>query len=120
MQHKEILLKNTLELCNWIEENFAVQNLTEISNVEDMKSANKINLQLSAYEAYFSDLLSYAEVMTRYAKRNYAKDDYEDMVDRKKIIQNKHDSLKHQRDALSRSVTIYIKTLEELKNADKF
>lgn len=120
MRKAEDFLKcEPIDLCNIIHESFNVELLQEIESAEDMKKASSLNLQLSAYETFFSTLLSFAEIETRRAKRELTKTEYENMVDRKKIIQNKLDSLKHQREALSRSVTIYIKTLEELKYADK-
>lgn len=119
MGYPQLFSLDPFALCEWAEKEFSVEQIEEINSIEDMKVANKVNLQLSAYETYFSNLLSYAEIITRQAKRECSKIDYEDMVDRKKIISNKYESLKHQREALSRSVTIYTKMLEEIKYSEK-
>ena len=120
MDIKSILSMDTEDLCVWVQNNFTVKQMTDITGIEDMKEAARLNFELSSYETYFSNLLSYAEVLTRQAKREYSKIEYENMVDRKKIIANKHESLKHQREALSRSVTIYTKMLDEIKYSERY
>ena len=61
------------------------------------------------------EVLSYAKVNARLAKREGNKQKYEDAVDKKEIIQNMTDSIKQQYAALSRAVTIRIENNQELK-----
>lgn len=114
---KEILLLSPQSLLNWLTCQFWVSDIPEgIHSIDDMRLANTINLQLASYESYLNMLSLQIELLSRDAKRNKSKTEQEDMIDRKKIIQGMADIIKHQREALSRSVTIYTKILEEEKN----
>lgn len=115
MNYSDIFSMDVFELCGWVTKEFEIPNLLNINSLDDLQKANQINLQLASYESYFLTLLSYAEILVRHAKRNLSKREYEDMIDRRKILQNCYDNFRHQREAISRSVTIYLKSIDELK-----
>lgn len=115
MDMNAILNMEPVMLLKWLSNEFSVDIPKEIVSVEDMDRAAKTLLQLSTQYSYLQTLLSYAKVATREAKRTGDKQYYEDMVDRKEIIQNKVDSIKQNYAAVSRSVTIRIENNQELR-----
>ena len=92
-----------------------------IDSIEDMNNASKLLLKLSSNYSYICPLQSHAKIATRIAKRNKSKDDpdstidYEDMVDKKEIIDNVADCIKQEYNAISRAVTIKIESNRELQ-----
>lgn len=118
MTNKEILTLEPQELYDWLMDEYYITIPEEIASIEDMKVANKLNLKLAAFESFLSTLLSQVELYVRDTKRNSSKEEYQDMLDRKKLVFTFNELVKHQREALSRSFTIYTKTLEELRISD--
>lgn len=113
--YSNILNMEPTELLRWLSSEFSVEMPEEILTIEDMNLAAKLLMKLSSYYSFLSLLLSYAKLSTRAAKRNGTKEEYEDMVDRKEIIQNMTESVKQQYAAISRSVTIRIENNQELR-----
>ena len=120
MTNLELLQLDPQELYGYLFEEYSIDMPIEITSAEDLILVNKLNLTLVSYESYLNALLTQAEICVRNAKRNLSKAEHEDMVDRKKIINNICEIIKHQREALSRSFTIYTKTLEELRISEQF
>lgn len=114
MEYSKVLMMQPEDLLSWIDREFDVTIPKEIQTVTDMENASKILLKLAGYQSYLSSLLSYAEIVTRQAKRTLPKAEYEDSVDRKKVIQAKIDSIKQMYTAVSRAVTIKIENNAEL------
>ncbi len=110
-----ILQKSPLELLNYLLSDFSVQVPEVIVNASDMERASETLLKLSGMYSYLMALLSYTRIQTREAKRSLSKEEYEDMVDRKEVIQNFTDAVKQNYSAVSRAVTIYIENNAELK-----
>lgn len=116
-----VLKKSPMDLLNWLMDSFSVQIPEVIVSIDDMAEASKILLKLSGAYSYLMALLSYAKIMTRDAKRKVVKNDpettrnYEDMVDRKEVLQHFTDIVKQNYTAVSRAVTIYIENNNELK-----
>ena len=115
MDYISILNMEPEKLLDWLNNEFTVQIPEEILSIEDMNEAARILLQLSNSYSYLCTLSSYAKIAARQAKRYGEKMDYEDAVDRKKIIQNMTDCIKQQYAAVSRSVTIRIENNQELR-----
>ncbi len=107
MTNAEVLSKNPIDLAKWLVDNFYVKLPQNLKSEEDIKYAVEMTLKFASYEAYVSQLLTDAEIMTREKKRNGPKNEYEDMIDRKNAVSHMCETVKHQRDALSRSFTIY-------------
>ncbi len=111
----EILEKRPAELLDWLLDNFYTDIPSVIASIEDMTTASETLLMLSGYYSYLMALSSYTKIQTREAKRNLSKEEYEDMVDRKEIIQNITEVVKQNYSAVSRAVTIHIENNNELK-----
>lgn len=115
MTYADVLRKAPADLLSWTDKEFSVEIPEEIHTPDEMKYAAKLLLKLSSYYSYLCSLLSYAKLETRYAKRNASKQDYEDMVDKKEIIQNAQERVKQAYTAISRAVTIKIENNRELQ-----
>lgn len=115
MDYMKIMEMEPIDLISWLNKNFLVQMPQHITSVSDMNQASELLMRLSANYSYLCTLLSYAKVMVRNAKRNKPKSEYEDLVDRKEIIQNITDAVKQEYSAISRAVTIRIENNAELR-----
>ncbi len=113
--YNSILAMPPKELLDWAAKEFLVEIPGEIVTAEDMDEAARLLLQLSNSYSYLCALLSYAKISAREAKRYGEKSDYEDMVDRRDVIQNVTDCVKQLYAAVSRSVTIRIENNQELR-----
>lgn len=121
MNYAQVLNMEPMELISWLNETFPVAMPQKIITVLDMENASDLLLRLSSYYSYLCNLLSYSRVMVRNAKRNKEKEEYEDLIDKREIIQNKTDAIKQQYAAISRAVTIQIENNAELRmNANGF
>jgi len=107
--------KEPIELLNWLLGNFNTEIPGVIVSMNDMTKAGETLLKLSGYYSYLMALLSYCKIKTRDAKRNKSKEEYENMVDKKEVLQNFTDAVKQNYSAVSRAVTIYIENNNELK-----
>ncbi len=110
-----ILQKSPLSLLNWLYEEFNVEVPQIVVSQDDMKAASEALLKLSSYYSYLMGLLSYSKIKVREAKRTKSKEEHEDMVDRKDVLENFKEAIKHSYAAVSRAVTIYIENNAELK-----
>ena len=110
-----LLTKSPMDLSVWLLNEFPVQIPEMIVTSEDMENAGKTLLYLASVYSYLSALSSHAKLKTREAKRFLSKEEHEDMVDRKELIENFKESIKHSYAAVSRAVTIYIENNAELK-----
>lgn len=101
-----ILSMSPLELIRWLHDEFNVELPVRLISAEDMGTASELLLRFSAQYAYLAELLSYAKVAVRIAKREYPKEEWENMVDRKEAIEKRLDIVKQQYAAVSRAVTV--------------
>ena len=115
MNYESLLNMKPLELLQWLITNYSVILPETVTTVGDMQKSSNILLRLAGNFQYLNALSSYAKLVTRDAKRNLSKQEYEDMVDKKEMIQNFTDLTKQNYNALSRAVTIYIHNSDELK-----
>ena len=115
MDYNTIFQMDPSNLLTWLLENFSVELPEEIQSTADMENAAKLLLQLSNHYSYLCALASTAKIATRNAKRYDSKEEYEDMVDRKEIIQNMVDVVKQQYAGVSRAVTIRMENNVELR-----
>ena len=77
VDYTKILNLEPMEPIRWLSENFPVAMPVQIVNCEDMEKSSSLLLRLSSYYSYLCTLLSYAKVMTKDAKRNKEKEEYE-------------------------------------------
>lgn len=113
--YKNVIDKSPQELFKWLTDNFLVELPSVLMSIEDMEYASSLLMQLAGYYQYLTALLSYAKISTRAAKRNLSKEAYENMVDKKELIQNTVDAVKQSYNAVSRAVTIHIENNAELR-----
>ncbi len=117
---EHLLSLSPTELCDWLLNEFYIEQFPDtILTTEDMEKAGELLLRLTNYYSYLHVLLSKAKVLTRVLKRSGDKDAYEDMVDRKEVVQNVTDAIKQQYAAISRAVTIRIENNRELMMASE-
>lgn len=121
MTYKDIIKMDPYDLIDFLTRTLTVKMPDHIDSIEDMNNASKLLLKLSSNYSYICPLQSHAKIATRIAKRNKSKDDpdstidYEDMVDKKEIIDNVADCIKQEYNAISRAVTIKIESNRELQ-----
>lgn len=104
--YQDVFSMSPLDVISWLHDEFYVELPERIETPDDMVLASRVLLVLSGYFSYLSELLAYAKVAVRQAKRNEPKEQWEDMVDRQVAIERKLDSVKQQYTAVSRAVTI--------------
>ncbi len=112
--YQSILEMDIFELLDWLSQRFSVKLPNKVETAEQMNEASELLLKLTSYHSYLCELLSYAKVAVRYAKRNYSKTDWEDYVDKQNAIDRWLDIIKQQYTALSRAVTIRTENNKEL------
>ncbi|MCR5396829.1 MAG: hypothetical protein K6E64_05105 [Lachnospiraceae bacterium] len=115
MGYNDILRKDPMELFCWLNQEFSVSVPAEIISAKDMDDAAKLLLKLTSYYSYLCSLLSYAKVLTRQVKRDCDKATYEDMIDRRDMIEAMQKNVMQQYSAISRAVTIHIENNRELR-----
>ena len=115
MQPADMFKMEPSLLIDHLAETFYTPIPEEIVSTEDMEEAAKTLLKLTSNYSYLCELVSRAKVETRIAKRNLSKEEYEDMVDRKEIIQNMTDIIKQKYAAVSRAITIRLDNNAELR-----
>lgn len=112
--YADILQKDPLELLEWLSETFSIDFPTRINSVEEMSIASEKLLQLTGYHAYLCELLSYAKIAVRQAKRDLSKTEWEDYVDKQNAIDRRLDIVKQQYNAISRAITVKTESNKEL------
>lgn len=116
---KTVLSMPPVDLTNWITKQCVTDLPVVIYSKEDMDRAAELLLRLTNMYSYLNSLLSYAKIATRQMKRANDKIAYEDMVDRREIIQNATENVKQQYAAVSRAVSIRIENNRELSMNSK-
>ncbi len=115
MNFKDLESHSPYEILEYLDVNYGVEVPTEIISGDDMMKAATLLGKLTNEYSYLMSLLSYAKIRCRDLKRNDDKRAYEDMIDRREVIQNKVDAVKSQYAAISRAVTIKIENDTELR-----
>lgn len=116
---KEILNEDPNKLLELFQEeyNFIIPETFE--NVEDLKQAGKMMGKLANAYSYMAQLSAYAKIAVRTAKKNKkTKDEIDDAVDRKAVIDTFVETISMQYKAISRILTIKQQINEELKMTD--
>lgn len=112
--YAEIFDKDPFELLDWLSQTFSISIPHKIESMEDMNEAAQLMLTLTGYYTYLCELLSYAKIAVRQAKRNQTKLEWEDCVDKQVAIDKWLDIVKQQYAALSRVVTVRTENNKEL------
>lgn len=112
--YEDIFAMNPQDLVTWLHEEFYVELPSKIENTDDMANASELMLQLTGQYSYLAELLSYAKIAVRKAKRALPKEEWEDMVDRKEAIERRLDIAKQEYTAVSRAITVKTEANKEL------
>lgn len=110
----DILAMEPFALLDWLSDTFSIECPSKIESIEDMDNASEILLKLTSYHAYLCELLSYAKIVVRQAKRNLSKIEWEDYVDKQAAIERRLDIVKQQYNSISRAVTIHTENNKEI------
>lgn len=119
--YKEIFEMDSFSFLRWLKGSFPVTVPESIETIEDMDSASKLMLKLSAEYSYINELAAYAKVYTRGLKRLVDKEDpqskdfYEDMVDKKDAIDGKMKAIHQAYQGISRAITVKMENNSELR-----
>ena len=103
-------------LIKWLDKRFYYSIPKGLESIDDMKVAGRLLGQLSNDYSYLAILLSYAKAFVRTEKRK-GKDfklSYEDMIDKRDIIDEMTSVVKMQYQAISRMITVKHDIQEEL------
>ena len=103
-------------LIKWLDKRFYYSIPKGLESIDDMKVAGRLLGQLSNDYSYLAILLSYAKAFVRAEKRK-GKDfklSYEDMIDKRDIIDEMTSVVKMQYQAISRMITVKHDIQEEL------
>lgn len=114
MTIKSILTLDPLDLADYLIENYFIPIPTRIENSEDLSLAGDALKQIGVTLQFFHELSAYAKRYVRIAKRELPKDAYEDMIDRKEIIAEITNALTELKNGLSRNVTTYTNSIQEI------
>lgn len=121
-QYKDIYDFTPEELLVWLESKFYVKIPSSLESMFDMQEASRLISKLSNDYTYLTILASYSRIYVRNEKRKGKdfKSIYEDMIDKKEIINDVASAVKQQYQAISRMVTIKKEINEELKLTGTF
>jgi len=114
LTYEEILNMPPEALIGWLKETFYINLIQSIITPDDLDKASELLLVLTSYYSYLAELLSYAKIAVRRAKRESTREEWEDMVDRKEIIEWRFDIVKQQYHAVSRAITARSEANKEL------
>ena len=114
MTIKSILTLDPLDLADYLIENYFIPIPTTIARLEDLSLAGDSLKQIGVTLQFFHELSAYAKRYVRIAKRELPKDAYEDMIDRKEIIAEITNALTELKNGLSRNVTTYTNSIQEM------
>lgn len=114
MTIKSILTLDPLDLADYLIENYFIPIPTTITSSEDLCLAGDALKQIGVTLQFFHELSAYAKRYVRIAKRELPKDAYEDMIDRKEIISEITNALTELKNGLSRNVTTYTNSIQEM------
>ena len=118
MSFEDILKLDGDAFFDWVMAHFQMEPVKPIETEDDMKQASKlISIAIGNY-SYLAALLGYLKIKVRQEKRNKNKVLYEDLIDKREIVQEIVDATKLQYNAISRMVTIKIESDKELHMND--
>ena len=109
-----VFSRTPMELVEWMSGEFGVEMPARIQTAADMEEASALMMRISGHRAYLNELLAYAKVAVREAKRSKDKEEWEDMVDRKEIAERFLKIADDSYAALSRAATIKMSNDREL------
>ena len=111
MTNRELFEMEPLEMLSYLMRATQVALPESLDSAEAMGAASRATLKLGGYQAYLEGLLGYAKCMVREAKRNCTTEEWQDMVDRKEVVERGLKSTEAEYLALSRAATMEMDSL---------
>lgn len=113
---QNILLLSPVELLLWLQKHCEVKIPEKITTTEDLKNAGELISQLTSIYSYIMSYFLFAKIAVRDAKKNkLSKEEINDCIDRRDILESFANTIKLQYTAVSRMVTVKKQIDEELK-----
>lgn len=103
------------DLITYLEENFYFEIPEHCETVEELQEVNNLAPKISNSYAYLQVLSGALKIMGREYKRKGQKFNYEDVIDKKTLVDNYVALLNQQYKALSRMVTVKQMINDEMK-----
>lgn len=103
---KDIIKAPASDVIDWAIPEFFEPLTNTFDSTDDMVQISKDIIKLVNQYSYLAATLAALKVECRVAKNTKPKAEYEDMVDKKEVIQKALDAVKLKHSALSRMVTI--------------
>lgn len=120
-EDKNITYSNLLnmkpkDLMIWIEKNYSCDIPTVIETVDDLKNAGVLLGKLTNIYSYLMSMATFAKLSVRESKKmGLTKDEVNDCIDRRDILDNYAATVKMQYTAISRMITVKKQIDEEMK-----
>ncbi len=118
MSFDELLNMDIEKFFEWITYNFNTDMIDAVETEDDMRQASKMISRAIANYSYLSSLLAFLKIKVRQEKRNKNKELYEDLMDKREVVQEAVDSTKMLYNGISRMVTIKIEIDKEMNMTD--
>lgn len=118
MTIEETLFMSVTDFLLWMDDHFSLDTPPRMDSDEDVHRGLDVLNIYAGMTDYLKTLSSYAKVYARDLKRKGKeyKTDYEDMVDRENIINNKLDAIKLSYQAVNKCITIYVEEKRASQN----
>jgi len=115
----EILNEDPYILMTKLREEYNFKIPETLETIEDLKNAGKLIGKLANTYSYLAQLSAYAKISVRNAKKKkLSKEEIDDAIDRKAVIDTFTNTIEMQYKAISRILTIKQQINEELKMTD--
>lgn len=114
MTIQELLTIPPEDTLRYLFDTFSEEMPETIITPEDATDAANLLIRLSSEFSFLCECASNVKLAVRKAKRDGDKSAYEDMVDRKEVIERCLDSVKQKYAAVSRALTVKIENNREL------
>ena len=118
MSFEELISMDTEIFFEWITYNFNTDVIDAVETEDDMRQASKMISRAIGNYSYLSSLLAYLKIKVRQEKRNKNKEIYEDLIDKREVVQEMVDATKMLYNGISRMVTIKIEIDKEMGMTD--
>lgn len=118
MSFEELMSMDTESFFEWITYNFNTDMIDAVETEDDMRQASKMISRAIGNYSYLSSLLAYLKIKVRQEKRNKNKEIYEDLIDKREVVQEMVDATKMLYNGISRMVTIKIEIDKEMNMTD--
>ena len=116
LNYMDVLSMDPKSLMIWLESNFSCDIPTTIETVDDLKNAGMLLGKLTNIYSYLMSMSTFAKLSVRESKKSgLSKDDINECIDRRDILDSYAATIKMQYTAISRMITVKKQIDEEMK-----